>query len=546
MTRRTWSKEQPQRWTRERVVEAIVDRQRQGLTISTIWREERSLYSAGARLFGGWPEALRAAGIALPERKKWSRQDVIRELRHRFRRGVSRSRFWAANPELAAAAKRVFGGKRRALACAGLCCEPAQPPRKWSREEVLAAIHVRHGEGLSLRAVWRDDLGLYSSAKRTFGSWTAAMREAGIELAKPAYRNRQDVIDAIRLRHRDGLSLSGGDRAFPTLFSAARKHFGTWRAAMEAAGLALAPRRKWTREMLIDAIREHDRRRTLSKVWKNDKVLFSAANKHFGGWQKALAAAGCKPRTIEHWSKERIVAELRYWDGHSRHAVRLQDPSLFGAAIRFFGSVARATKAAGVELRQRRWSRERIVDAIQDGYVKGLPIAKAGFGRVALATVAKKRFGSWREAVTVAGLADKLPEPKPVRVWSKASVIEAVVVRHHQGLRQSKVWKTDTGLYCAAKKHFGGWSNVLLAAGLPVTRRQWSKDRVVHDIQTLRQKGVPIGSLSSRDPCLTTAAIRLFGSWRGALRAAALLRPENEDVRSGLANAAVVPYSVVF
>ncbi len=533
MTRRTWSK--------EGVIEAIVDRQRHGLALSTIWREERSLYSAGGRLFGSWPEALHAAGIALPERKTWTRQDVIRELRSRFRRGVSRSRFWAANPELAAAAKRVFGGKRRALVCAGLCREPAQLPRKWSQEEVLDAIHARHRQGMSLQAVWREDLGLYSSAKRTFGSWTAAMRAAGIELAKTAYTNPQDVIDAIRLRHCDGLPLCGGDRAFPTLFSAARKHFGTWRAVMEAAGLASTPRRKWTRQMLIDAIQQHDRLGTLPQVWKDDKVLFGAANKHFGGWQKALAAAGRTPRRIEHWSKERIIAELRYWDGQSRHAVQLQDPSLFGAAIRFFGSVAQATEAAGVELLERRWSRQRIIDAIQDGHVKGLPIAKAGFGGVALATVAKKRFGNWREAVTAAGLAHKLPEPKAVRNWSEQSIIEAVVVRHRQGLRLSKTWKTDTGLYCAAKKHFGGWSNVLRAAGLPATRRRWSKERVVQDIQTLRQKGVPIGSLSSRDPCLTTAAIRLFGSWRGALRAAALLWPENEDVRSGLANAAVVP-----
>ena len=463
------------------MIEAIVDRQRQGHAISTTWREEPSLYSAGWRLFGSWPEALRAAGIATG--KKWSKQHIIQELRKRYRRGIAPSRFWAANPQLATAAARVFGGTRLALYSAGMASKKPNPPRKWSPEEVLRAIRRRHEQHLSLRAAWREDPGLCSSARRLFGSWTAAIRAAAIEPAEPAYPNPQDVVDAILLRHCAGLPLSGGDRAFPTLYWAARKRFGTWRAAMEAAGFQPQPRRKWTREMLITAIREHEQHGTLSKVWKHDKVLFSAANKHFGGWQKALAIAGLTPRTIERWSKERIIAELRYWDGQSRHAVRLQDQSLLGAAARFFGSVEEATKAAGVELRQRRWSRQRIIDALQDGYVKGLPIAKAGFGRVALALVAKKRFGSWREAVTAAGLGDKLPPPKTVRNWSKRAIIEAVVLRHRQGLRLSKTWKTDTGLYSAAKKHFGGWPNVLRAAGLPVTRRRWSKERVVQDIR---------------------------------------------------------------
>ncbi len=305
--------------------------------------------------------------------------------------------------------------------------------------------------------------------------------------------SKERVVQAILARQQQGLPFSTIYQDDINLYAAGKRYFGTWNKALQAAGLP-EHKKRWSRKAVVCAILARQR--------------------------QGLPLAGLTPRTIERWSKERIIAELRYWDGQSRHVVRLQDQSLLGAAARFFGSVEEATKAAGVELRQRRWSRQRIIDTIQDRYIKGLPIAKAGFGQVALALVAKKRFGSWREAVTAAGLGDKLPPPKTVRNWSQRAIIEAVVLRHRQGLRLSKTWKTDTGLYSAAKKHFGGWPNVLCAAGLPVTRRRWSKERVVQDIRAWYRRGVPLSGISRQDPCLTTAAIRLFGSWRDALLAA--------------------------
>ena len=91
-----------------------------------------------------------------------------------------------------------------------------------------------------------------------------------------------------------------------------------------------------------------------------------------------------------------------------------------------------------------------------------------------------------------------------------------------QGLRLTQVWADDTGLYSVAKKHFGTWTNTLLAAGLPPTRKQWTKDRAVVEIQAWRRQGVAISSISRQDMRLTVAAIRLFGSWHEALRAAGL------------------------
>lgn len=515
----------PHPWTPERVIEAIRGRQRRGLSLSTVWREDRVLYSAGIRYYGSWRDALRAAGFPTRARKKWSKEAILQELRARYRPGVAHIRFWAEHSQLARAASRYFGGKYRALVHAGLCREKPEPSRRWSPQEVIDAIRTRRRQGLSLKAVWREDLRLYSSAKRLFGSWCGAMRAAGIDPQLPRRWSREDVIDAIHSRRQEGLPLKGGGRAFPSLFAAAKKHFGNWHHAMLAAGLESAPRKRWTREIIIAAIDEHHRQGTLSHVWRDDKTLFSAGCKRFGSWQNALAAAGLTPRRLRRWSKERILRELRRWHGQAQHAVRLQDPALAGAAARFFGSVQSAAKAAGIELRQRKWTPQRVVEAIQDRYVEGRPIAIAGFGEVSLATIAKHRFGSWREAVTAAGLAHTLPEPRIVRTWSKEAVLEAVLTRHRQGLRLTQVWADDTGLYSVAKKHFGTWSNTLRAAGLPPTRKQWTKDLVVEEIQAWHRQGVAISSISRQDMRLTVTAIRLFGNWHRALRAAGFKPP---------------------
>ena len=205
-----------------------------------------------------------------------------------------------------------------------------------------------------------------------------------------------------------------------------------------------------------------------------------------------------------------------------------------------------AAEEAGIDLRQRTWTQHRIIVAIQDCYVEGLPIHIAGFGKVGLAAAAKKRFGSWHDAVAAAGLAGKLPSPKIIRTWSKEAVLETVLTRHRQGFRLAKTYEDDSGFYSAAKKYFGSWTNTLLAAGLPPTRKQWTKDRVVEEIQVWRLQGVAISSISSQDQRLTVAAIRLFGNWYNALVAAGLdAKPRNRKRRSAANTTLQAPTVIV-
>ena len=54
-----------------------------------------------------------------------------------------------------------------------------------------------------------------------------------------------------------------------------------------------------------------------------------------------------------------------------------------------------------------RWSKQRIIEAIQDGYVRGLPIERPGFNDQLLAGAARRHYGDWETAVAASGICVK-------------------------------------------------------------------------------------------------------------------------------------------
>jgi hypothetical protein len=122
------------------------------------------------------------------------------------------------------------------------------------------------------------------------------------------------------------------------LTSAAIRYFGSWKAAVEAAGIdyegiARVGRRrraekitKWTRETILEEIRRlhaAGEDLTSTNVRRKYLSLYATARRrdHFGSWADALAAAGidysslkkeaqARRRTDEDW-RERLLADYR-------------------------------------------------------------------------------------------------------------------------------------------------------------------------------------------------------------------------------------------
>lgn len=501
------------RWTATSVVEQIQHWHQQGVPVGKIWEHDKPLVQAAYAVFGNWRAALAEAGLH-SVRERWSKERIIRELReHGHTSGAKVDR------RLYAAAKAYFGGWQNSLVAAGLRRKVTRRKcRSWTNDEIIAAIRARHRQG-TLSSTWRDERLLCTAAQRTFGSWRQALEIAGFPQPSPWTSER--VIQAIAARRDQGLPLTGIDRLDPPLYSAAKRYFGGWHNALRAAGLKSKPHRRWSKRSVLQAIHcRHESGLPLSRVWQEDAPLFDAAVRYFGNWEQAMRAAGMQPSPRKRWSRDRVITELQHWQRHSTLSLHQADANLAAAAARLFGSLDAAMEAAHVVPKGRRWSKLKIIEAIQDRYVRGQPVNIAGFRDIKLAAAAKRHFGSWREAVAAAGLTDKYSAPTPTRSWTKDAVLEAIQTWSQQGRPLTDVSKQDQGLYCGAKLHFGSWRAALRAAGFEAAHRVWDKREIVNEIRDRRQRGQSLSSGFRANTNLAAAAARHFGTWRKALRAA--------------------------
>lgn len=136
--------------------------------------------------------------------------------------------------------------------------------------------------------------------------------------------NDETVIAAIRGEAHAGheLSYMRTEKRVPSLVRAAERTFGTWAAAVQAAGFdyeAIRRYRKWTRERVIDGIKAwHARGADLSWHYISTELdpPLAAAALHAGRfkcWADALRTAGLDPNAVSRyrrWTLPKIHAEL--------------------------------------------------------------------------------------------------------------------------------------------------------------------------------------------------------------------------------------------
>lgn len=239
--------------------------------------------------------------------------------------------------------------------------------RLWTPERILGEIlrRARDGAALNLSAVGRERPLLVWEAVRHFGSWKRALRAAGLDPERFALRRRwtsETLLGELRRLHAGGIPLTGPacDRQVRGISQAARRLFGTWRAALRAARLDPPPRpapapRVWTRARVLEELR------TLApaaprarEVLRTRPALVRAAWKFWGSWARALEAAGVPPprpprRT---WTPESILLEIRRRAESGRtlraRGVATACGGLWAAARREFGTWAEALRRAGV------------------------------------------------------------------------------------------------------------------------------------------------------------------------------------------------------
>lgn len=298
--------------------------------------------------------------------------------------------------------------------------------RHWTRARIRKDLRrrVRSGEPVAPKQL---DVAFRSAIRRLSGSWERAMRGAGLDPDAHRLTARWDgtrMHEAIRKRHAAGKPLSGKsvEAEQPRLHRAAIRRHGSWGAALRAAGFDPAVHR-------------------MPSKWSLPKA--------------------------REWVRERQANGLPITAGH--------------VPIGLYGRVCGAIKGGWTSfveslgigypgVKKRRWTDADVLAEIRSLRRRGQPLnadAVAEACGQALPKQARQRFGSWDEALRVAGV-----DPAKTRLqrsWSRSIVLGAIRARHEalRSLERRRVRKEDRGLLRAAEKRFeGGWPEALKAARL--------------------------------------------------------------------------------
>jgi hypothetical protein len=180
---------------------------------------------------------------------------------------------------------------------------------------------------------------------------------------------------------------------------------------------------RWTRKAIVAEIKRlHAEGAELNYATAEEDHLnlVRAAAWHFGTWRRAVEAAGIEYDSIskyQRWSRERIVARIR--ELHSEgadlnwRAVSTEiDPPLAAAALRpnGFQNWRDAIRASGLDIngvaRYQAWDEERVIKDIKALHRARLPLSSKAvqLSNQPLFCAARRRFGSWDEALAAAGL----------------------------------------------------------------------------------------------------------------------------------------------
>lgn len=241
------------------------------------------------------------------------------------------------------------------------------------------------------------------------------------------------------------------------------------------------------------------------------------------------------------WDKERIVKVLEKLHKKgtelSYNKLARTHQSLLSAAAYHFGSYRKAIEKAGIDYaevsRRPRWTKQAIIKLIKQSRRKGEDLhwsavtqRRDQLGLAAFASLQPRLFGRWDKALQAAGL--DADDVSIYRKWDRGSILFELrgLARDREALNSGAIQKSDPGLHAAAVRHFGDYEAALRAAKLEPSdyrlRRKWTKPLVIQEIKSLFRgsKKPTLMQLRTDHAALFGAATRLFGGIPETLKAA--------------------------
>lgn len=161
-------------------------------------------------------------------------------------------------------------------------------------ERVLVELQRRSKRGRPLNSGANRGDWLYAAAVACFGSWGKAVKAAGFDYRTIKLRplGKKELLAMLREQVSSGAPMLA--RAQDAgVAAAARRLFGSWKRAVQAAGGRSGPT-KWTPAAVIAGIRAEIAQGlpvNSAQILDRNQNLYAAGRRRFGNWDAALKAA---------------------------------------------------------------------------------------------------------------------------------------------------------------------------------------------------------------------------------------------------------------
>jgi len=317
------------KWSKEIIIEEIlkISKFEKDLSPKNFKEKHQRLYGSAVsqRYFGSWYNALYAAGFDLRKDKirkkigitlpiKWSKGKIVEKILEIAENNEPLNQKYIKEnySKLLAAAtqKRHFGNWKSALEAAGFTYEKIRITKEWSKDKIIREIKKldENGEMLYASYIHKNYQNLLSAGNNHFGSWKNAIEATGFNYEEIKIRDfstkkysKEIIIDRILEIFNNGgdLTYIHSNKEIVNLAAASKRYFGSWREAIEEAGLdcnEIFSLERWDRGKVIETIKEmHDDGEDLSARYNlmNRGGLYRAGSRtYFNSWGEAIETAG--------------------------------------------------------------------------------------------------------------------------------------------------------------------------------------------------------------------------------------------------------------
>jgi hypothetical protein len=254
---------------REEVIRLLKDRHVKDLSLnqSQVKKENAGLYHSVVQYWGKWSDGLKRAGVPTRKYRYWTKERLIDVVIERYQRGLSlrHREILKEDSSLIVQIRRFFGSKKRLLQACGI---PIQAISKDGLLEILKNQYQTTGR-LNSRELRKKNV--YGLMLKVFGSKTNTYRAIGLdekEIRKlkrhPNKWSEDTIIKIIQELKEGGNLISGGkiNKTNPSLYRAARTHFGSWAEALQNAGMHCQTPKvyrkpsKWNKEKILENLKK--------------------------------------------------------------------------------------------------------------------------------------------------------------------------------------------------------------------------------------------------------------------------------------------------